>query len=243
MSMQALVHHLDVNRPLILQRALVAGAAGMVPVPYLDDLLAGAVRASLIRRLAEIRNVDLDANAVDALATPRGSRLLQAATVGSVALHGTRRIFRSVTASLLLVRRVDEAMQTFAVGTLFDHYCASHHVGFGLDGQRAAELRSAIDRAVADTHGDALARAFRSSLSLGWRLPGAAALALPRFIIARWKRRAQKGRVPLEGEKLDDELRRVEKSSWVERASGALGNVGRGYGLALAGAFDARRHP
>jgi hypothetical protein len=139
--------HLDGNRKLILTRSLVAGAAGLVPVPYIDELLAGSVRGSLIRRLAEIRSVDVDANAVDALAHPHGSRILGAATFGAAALAGTRRAFRTVAASLLLVRRTDEAVQTFIVGTLFDHYCAKHHVGAGIDGYKAAEIRRAMDLA------------------------------------------------------------------------------------------------
>jgi hypothetical protein len=139
--------HLKGNRRLIVTRALVAGAAGLVPVPYVDELLAGSVRGTLIRRLAEIRSVDVDANAVDALAHPHGSRLLGAASFGAAALAGTRRAFRAVAASLLLVRRTDEAVQTFIVGTLFDHYCAKHHVGPGIDGRKAAEIRRAMDLA------------------------------------------------------------------------------------------------
>src|SRR5262245_32936006 len=114
-------------RAMILGRSLVAGAAGLVPVPYIDDLLAGAVRSALIRRLADLRQVDVDANAVANLATPKGSRLLQAASIGSAALSTSRRLFRKLAGSLLVMRRADEAMQTFQVGTLFDHYCAQHH--------------------------------------------------------------------------------------------------------------------
>jgi uncharacterized protein (DUF697 family) len=222
------VSHLDVHRGLILSRSLVAGAAGMVPVPYLDDVLAGAVRAGLIRRLAELRQVDLDENAVAALATPRASRLLAAARVGTVAL-GARRLWRRVAASLIVVRRVDEAMQTFQVGTLFDHYCASHHVGFGLDGARAAELRGIMDGAIRSAHGEALERAFRGAL----RWPGTIALLLPRLV---WSRLRQKG--PIDPERLDENLRRVESSNVVQRAVRTLGSVGQGYARTLAASFD-----
>jgi hypothetical protein len=229
--MDALEHHLEVNRPLIIARALVSGAAGMVPVPYLDDLLANLVRESLIKRLAEIRNVDIDPHAVQAVATPRGSRLLTAATLGSAALGATRRVFRRVAASLLLVRRVDEAMQTFQVGTLFDHYCARHHVGLGLDTQKAAKLRLAMERAIRETHGDALQRAFRSTL----RMPSALVIALPRMVMARFRKKKD---APIDAEKLDDQLRRAESSGFVKRAVSSVTGVGQGYGRALAAAFD-----
>jgi uncharacterized protein (DUF697 family) len=227
--MKALIHPLDVHRGLILSRSLVAGAAGMVPVPYLDDLLANLVRESLIRRLAELRNVDADAAAVQAVSTPRGSRLLTAATLGSAALGGTRRIFRRVAASLLVVRRVDEAMQTFQVGTLFDHYCARHHVGMGLDAQRAAQLRTVMERAMRETQGETLQRAFRSTL----RMPGALTLALPRLLLSRFKRRG-----PVDAEKIDADLRKAESSSWAQRATAAVGGIGKGYARALADSFD-----
>jgi len=227
MKMNALIHHLDANRALILGRAVLSGAASLVPVPYIDELLAALVRESLIRRIAEIRKVDLDPAAVQAVAAPHGSRLLTAATLGSAALGATRRAFRRLAASLLLVRRVDEAMQTFQVGTLFDHYCARHHVGLGLDAKAAAKLRQAMDRAIRDTHGDALQRAFRASLE--------APIALPKRL---WSRVRRRGGGPIDAEKLDGELRRAEKTSFMQRTADSITGVGKGYGRALAGAFD-----
>jgi hypothetical protein len=227
MKMNALIHHLDANRPLILGRALISGAASLVPIPYIDELLAALVRESLIRRLAEIRKVDMEPAAVQAVSAPHGSRLLTAATLGSAALGATRRAFRRIAASLLLVRRVDEAMQTFQVGTLFDHYCARHHVGLGLDAKAAAKLRQAMDRAIRDTHGDALQRAFRASLQ--------APVALPKRL---WSRARRRNDGPIDAEKLDGDLKRAERSSFVRRTADSVTGVGKNYGRALAAAFD-----
>jgi|SRR5579859_8122405 len=227
MKMNALIHHLDANRTLILGRAVMSGAASLVPIPYVDELLAALVRESLIRRLAEIRKVDIEPAAVQAVAAPHGSRLLTAATLGSAALGATRRAFRRIAASLLLVRRVDEAMQTFQVGTLFDHYCARHHVGLGLDAKAAAKLRQAMDRAIRDTHGDTLQKAFRASLEMP--------VALPKRLWSRIKRRSGG---PIDAEKLDGELRRVEKTGFVQRTAESVTGVGKNYGRALAAAFD-----
>lgn len=164
--------HLFRHRRLILGRALLSGAAGLVPVPYLDDLLAGQVRAGLVRRLAELRRVDVDGNAVAELATPTGSRVLHAAGLGAVLLGGARRVWRRVAASILVVRRADEAMQTFQIGTLFDHYCARHHVGLGLDGGKARTLRDAMDQAIRHARGQALEDGFRRALGTSRRLVG-----------------------------------------------------------------------
>jgi uncharacterized protein (DUF697 family) len=157
--------HLRGHRRLILGRALLSGAAGLVPVPYLDDLLAGQVRAGLVRRLAELRRVDVDGNAVAELATPTGSRVLHAAGLGAVLLGGAQKVWRRVAASVLVVRRADEAMQTFQIGTLFDHYCTRHHVGLGLDGNKAATLRDAMDQAIRRARGHALEDAFQRTLA------------------------------------------------------------------------------
>jgi hypothetical protein len=203
------VLHLKPNRRLILSRSLLAGAAGLLPVPYLDDLLASAARAALIRRLGDLRSVDLDANAVDELASPRGGRLLGAASVGALAIGGTRRAWRRLATSLLMVRRVDEAVQTFHVATLFDHYCARHHVGLGLDGRRATVLRAAIEEATRAAQAETLTRAFRRGL----RAPATLALKL-------W-RRPQRNAEPLEAEPLDPveaRLARAERSGLLRRA-------------------------
>jgi uncharacterized protein (DUF697 family) len=164
--------HLAPHRRLILGRAALSGAAGLVPVPYLDDLLAGQVRAGLVRRLAELRRVDVDNNAVAELSTPTGSRVLHAASLGAVLIGGAQKVWRRVAASLLVVRRADEAMQTFQIGTLFDHYCARHHVGLGLDGARARALREAMDVAIRHARGHALEDAFQRTLSTSRKLAG-----------------------------------------------------------------------
>ena len=73
------------------------------------------------------------------------------------------------------VRRADEAMQTFQIGTLFDHYCARHHVGLGArrrQGQDAARRHGAGDppRARAGARGRVSAHAVAGSRKLAGRL-------------------------------------------------------------------------
>lgn len=167
-----LTQHLSPHRRIILLRSLLSGAAGLVPVPYLDDLLAGQVRSAMVRRLAELRRVDVDANAVYELATPHHSRLLGAAGMGAAVLGTAQRVWRKVAASILVVRRADEAVQTFQIGTLFDHYCARHHVGLGLDGGKAHALREAMDAAIRHARGRAMEDAFERALTTSRKLGG-----------------------------------------------------------------------
>ncbi|HEY2746438.1 MAG TPA: hypothetical protein VGL86_17525, partial [Polyangia bacterium] len=116
--------------------------------------------------------VDVDGNAVAELATPTGSRVLHAAGLGAVLLGGAKKVWRRVAASLLIVRRADEAMQTFQIGTLFDHYCTRHHVGLGLDGAKASTLRDAMDQAIRQARGHALEDAFQRTLAGTRKLAG-----------------------------------------------------------------------
>jgi hypothetical protein len=215
-----MTEHLDENRRLVIGRSLLAGAAGLLPVPYLDDLVAGAVRSALLRALAERRHVDADNNALAELSTPHGSRILGAATLGAAALGGARRAWRHVATSILFVRRVDEAVQTFQVGTLFDHYCARHHVGLGLDGDRARQLRKAMDDAIRVARNDAVERAFKRTL----RASSGVLLAAARRV---WRR-----------PRVADEVDQLKLDGAVEKVEAELSGPAAAYVQSLVAAFD-----
>jgi len=82
--------HLKVHRRLILERSILAGVVGLVPVPILDDLLTGLVRGRLVRRLAEERQVDLTPSAVLILAEERQATMARNATLTAVSLLALR---------------------------------------------------------------------------------------------------------------------------------------------------------
>src|SRR5262249_48674995 len=130
------------------------------------------VRAGLVRRLAELRRVDVDGNAVAELATPTGSRVLHAAGLGAGLVGGGEKGWRPVAASVLGGRRGGGAMQTCRVGPRLDHYCTRHHVGLGLDGNKARTLRDAMDQAIRQARGHALEDAFQRTLAGSRRLAG-----------------------------------------------------------------------
>jgi hypothetical protein len=229
--------HLVANRTLILTRAILSGLAGMVPVPYIDDLLAGAVRSHLIKRVAEVRSVDVDGNAVHALSDPAGSRMLAAAGIGALAIGGTKRLFRRIAASIFFVRRVDEAIDTFHVGTLFDHYCAKHHVGLGLDGERAALLRHAIDLAAKRAQSEVLRASFRRAMLA----VGRAAVSVPRTVWGRFSSKKPDGKTEeqvVEAEKIADSLPGSAMGRAVKTLSGEISSVERTYVAMLLQRFD-----
>ncbi|MSP63328.1 MAG: hypothetical protein EXR72_23895 [Myxococcales bacterium] len=156
--------HLHANQRMILGRAAVAGAVSLVPVPVLDDLLAGAVRETLLRRIAESRRVDVEQAALALLADVSADGPLDWAIDASTAAALFHRTWRSAALVLRVARRADEFAATFAVATLFDHYCARHHVGLGVDLARARALRGAFDLAAGSARRGLLRRTARRSV-------------------------------------------------------------------------------
>jgi hypothetical protein len=158
--------HLAPHRRTIVVRSLATGLAGSVPVPLLDDWLAALIRRRAVRRLADARRVDLSEGAVRAVAEGRVPPPdLKSIFKGTALSLLVRRAWRRALLLLALIRRADETGRTFAVLTLFDHYCARVHVGGELQVDEARRLRDAIDRAVARGRGGLSGRILRRSVA------------------------------------------------------------------------------
>lgn len=156
---------------LVISRSLLAAAAGVVPVPVLDDLVASFVRARMLRQLAERRQVDLTRDALAILSDePQASRLRHFAVTG-VTLIALRKAWRKLFVLLAAGRRAEEVAHCFELGMLFDHYCARHHVGPALDAERAAKLRAAFDAVGQKVRREAAVAAARRALARGARPP------------------------------------------------------------------------
>jgi hypothetical protein len=135
------------SRSLIMAASLGTGVVGLVPLPLVNDLGIGALRALLLQRLADRRGVALSAHAALIAAgelAPSPERL----AVTAVLSLGLRLAMRRLGRALLLLLRLDDAGQTFLLGTCFDHYCLSHHPGGPVDARRAAAIHAAVDVAV-----------------------------------------------------------------------------------------------
>ncbi|HKA90159.1 MAG TPA: hypothetical protein VKE22_21005 [Haliangiales bacterium] len=222
--------HLALHRRMIVVRSLAGAAAGLAPLPYLDDWLVAQIRRGTIRRIAEARGVDLDDAAVRAVAEgatkPPGWRTFLATVP---IMRFLRRGVRAAIAGYTIYRRADQASRDFAVATLFDHYCARIHVGGGLDGEAGAALRARIDRAIAKTPSGPLRQTFRAALAAA----GRAAIRAP-FELAD----ALSGgriRARLRARSSEDAPEEVAEEALVDHAGTLLGRMGQSVDRGLMG--------
>jgi len=122
--------HLAENRRLIVRRALLATAVGgVIPIPVLDDYFAGRVRAGMLIKLGERRQVDIAQSSAELLGDPREGTAVRNATLTAATLLAFKLAWRKFFALLALGRRTEDMATTFQLGILFDHYCAKLHVG------------------------------------------------------------------------------------------------------------------
>ena len=122
--------HLAQNRGLIVRRALLASALnGLVPVPIMDDILSGRVRAGLYMKLAASRQVDLPAASAEVLAEGKSGSAWRTITFAAAALAALKLAWRKLFALLAAGRGAEDMATIFQVATLIDHYCARLHVG------------------------------------------------------------------------------------------------------------------
>ncbi|HVV48541.1 MAG TPA: hypothetical protein VHO06_02690 [Polyangia bacterium] len=237
--------HLAENRRLIVRRALLATAVGgAVPLPVLDDYLAGRVRAGMLIKLGERRQVDIAQSSAELLGDPREGTAVRNATLTAATLLALKLAWRKFFALLALGRRAEDMATTFQLGILFDHYCAKLHVGGEIDRTQAAILRYAIHGALGESEKSALVTAFRE----GGRVLGRSALEAPAWMSARIERAARRwaesgGRTadPGEAAGLDAES---DEARWLDRASGTveerLARAGHSYLAGLVTSFERR---
>lgn len=171
--------YLGAHRRLAVGRSLLAGAAGLIPIPIVDDWVLEAALGGAYKRIATAYHIDLDETAVKNLVHGKTQpkawyEMTGAALAGRLAT----RTWRRVLVALAAVRRAQAATATFATLTLFDHYCARMHTGLGLDGARALEVRELIRRALAETPGGLSFEPFRKGALSAARAAARAPLLL-----------------------------------------------------------------
>ena len=165
-TLQRSTAHLSGSRRLIAAHAAVTALGGLVPIPFIDDQLPSLVKRAMIRRIAEARRIDIDEDAVRIIAEGRvsGPSWRDLLSLGTF-VRSARRSVRAAFMAYALYRRAESASRTFALGTLFDHYCARHHTGLGIDAERARELRGRIERALDEGGANLGSYAFRRGLT------------------------------------------------------------------------------
>ena len=174
--------HLALHSGLIVRRALLASAIrGFLPVPMVDDVLAGRVRAGLYTKLAAGRQVDLPPASAAVLAEVKGqvgaAKLTFAATAAIIAKFAGRKFWALVAAG----RGAEEMAQTYFSATFFDHYCAKLHVGGEITLARANRLRPCLTVKASDVSLGPAGAAFAE----GSRILGRSLLEAPRWLSQR----------------------------------------------------------
>lgn len=167
-------------RRLILGRSVVVGILASVPVPQVEDALRAAVRRGLLRRLASLRQVDVEDDALDTLVAESDvrQRVDTMLALGNILVSLRdlgRPSLRRMLFGALSLRRFDQMLRTYEQASLFDHYCARHHLGPGIDPPLARRLRKDFDQAAKDTHGEVVRGALDAVAGGAWRTLGAVA--------------------------------------------------------------------
>jgi hypothetical protein len=174
--------HLALHRGLIVRRALLASAIrGFLPLPLVDDVLAGRVRAGLYTKLAAGRHVDLPPAAAATLAEVKGQGVLAKLSLAAAAAVLAKFAQRKFIAFLAAGRSAEEMARTFTSATLFDHYCAKLHVGGEITAERAAHLRTSLAVKASDVSLGPTLAAFRE----GSAILGRSLLEAPRWVSQR----------------------------------------------------------
>ena len=174
--------HLALHRGLIVRRALLASAIrGFLPVPVVDDVLAGRVRAGLYTKLATGRQVDLPPTSAAVLALAKDQGAFAKLTLVTAAAVIAKFAGRKFLALLAAGRSAEEMALTFYRATLFDHYCAKLHVGGQITPERAGRLRACLAVKASDISLGPVLAAFRE----GSHILGRSLLEAPRWVSQR----------------------------------------------------------
>jgi hypothetical protein len=147
---------------LVLERSLMVGLVGLVPLPFVDSWIGGRVLRVLLADLGRRHQLTMEPACVRALAAAAQAQSPLAST--SMVLP----LFR-LTAPLALVRRADEALNLFAAGALWDHYLEQHHPGrpiaaLATDRKQARVLGALIARATGIARKETLPRLFSANV-------------------------------------------------------------------------------
>ena len=174
--------HLALHRGLIVRRALLSSAIrGFLPVPMVDDVLAGRVRAGLYAKLAAGRQVDLPPAPAAILAHAKHQGAVAKLTLVAAAAVMAKFAGRKFLALVAAGRSAEEMAQTFTHATLFDHYCAKLHVGGEITVSDASRLCACLNAMGGEAALAPTLTAFRE----GSRVLGRSLLEAPRWVSHR----------------------------------------------------------
>jgi hypothetical protein len=139
------------SRASIATSAILAGVCALSPIPFLDDLIIGAIRRHLVGRQFRARGVELNWGQRRAL-TKTHRNLLVGCLLG-VLIYPIRKIFRKVFYIFAVKEAVDVASRLLHQGLLVDHALDRGCVDIRALGPDKAPLLH-LNRVITDTCDD-----------------------------------------------------------------------------------------
>jgi hypothetical protein len=216
--------HLAAHRGLIIKRSLLISAIrGFLPVPMLDDVLAGRLSAGLYQKLASGRQVDLPPASAAVLAEAGGQSTAAKLTLTAATAILAKFAGRKVLALLAAGRSADDMARNFFRATLFDHYCVKMHVGGPITSETAGRLRSAIFAQEKEFSLSPLLAAFR----VGSKILGRSILEAPRWVAQQVASLAERFVASGGNPDVLDAIpvRETNEDAWIDRATQAVEEV------------------
>jgi hypothetical protein len=212
------------QRRSIIARSIIGSLAGMIPVPFLDDMAVAAILGNGYRSIAQKHHVDLTQEAVNALVHGQSNPpKLASLAVGGVLARVASRAAKRMMVAIAAVNRARSAARTYTFMTLFDHYCAKLHTGLALDGPTALALREEITKSIDAAPGALAFHPFRRAALASARATVRAPLELADLVSGGRLRKALTSKSEVaEPEQVDDieqMMERVlsEKSNFLAR--------------------------
>ncbi len=156
------------SRTSITTSAILAGICALSPVPFVDDLIIGAIRRHLVGRLFRARGLELSWGQRRALTKTHRSLLL--GCLLGVVVYPIRKIFRKVFYIFAVKEAVDVASHLMHQGLLVEYALASGRVvpsTIGTDRAPLERLNRVIHVTCEDVGTSPISQIFRRSFAGG----------------------------------------------------------------------------
>lgn len=158
----------DQSRANITMSAIFAGVCALSPVPFIDDLVIGAIRRHMVGRLFRAHGVSLSWGQRRALT--RSHRSLMLGCMLGVLVYPIRKIFRKVFYLFAVKEAVDVASRLLHQGVLVEHALTQSCIDPGRLGEAKEpleRLNRVIQRTCEDVGASSVSRIFERSFAGG----------------------------------------------------------------------------
>ncbi len=176
--------HVGENKRLVMVRSVLVAVANVLPLPGVSELLVDLSRRGLVEHLAREHRVELDAG-VSSVLLEEAPAVQRLGILSSLSKLGTllrrQKQLRRLFTGLQVLNAAEAGFRAFELGTLFDHYLSTYHMGQSLSEDQARTVRKTLLESCRSTEQELLSDAI-SGLAMAI---GQVALALPGYVWAR----------------------------------------------------------